>query len=114
MGRAWNGRASTDLVLSLDDSLQELEACPDQDKGWCWLRNYAGGSPSSYLMSEGSSCIDVTHNVLVNTTVDLADDEGNGQVALYSYTSSGRMTPMLKADGSNARASVYPVDAACH
>ena len=113
-GRAWNGTASTDLVLSMNSDLEDLGACPDQDDGWCWLRSYSSGEPGSYLMAEGANCVDQTNNVLVTTTVDLEDGEGAGQLMLFSYDSAGKMSPMLKSSGSNPVASVYPVDAVCH
>ncbi|MEC7242226.1 MAG: hypothetical protein VXW32_13415 [Myxococcota bacterium] len=81
-GRAWNGTASTDLVLSLGSNLEDLGACPEEDKGWCWLKSHYDGQPGSYLMSEGSNCIDTSNNVLLATSVDLQDDEGAGQLHL--------------------------------
>lgn len=113
-GRAWNGTASTDLVFALGSSLEDLGSCPTEDNGWCWLKSYYDGQPGSHLMSEGSNCVDSTNNVLVATSVDLQDDEGRGQLHLYAYESDGRMTPLLKEDGSNPGADVYPVDAVCH
>ena len=113
-GRAWNGTASTDLVLALDEGLDDLESCPEEDNGWCWLMSYYDGQPGTNLMSEGANCVDATNNVLLATSVDLQDDEGAGQLHLYSYAADGAMTRLLKADGSNPGAAVYPVDAVCH
>jgi len=112
--RAWNGKASTDMVVSMNTNLEELGACEDQKNQWCWLRHYSDSEPSTYLMSEGSGCVDRTNNVLVNTTVDITDDEGAGQIMLYAYEANGQMTPMLRSNGSNPSAAVYPVDAVCH
>jgi hypothetical protein len=113
-GRAWNGSASTDLILPLDQDLEFLDGCEDDENGWCWLYHYSNSNPGAYLYSEGSACIDTTHQVILTTTIDLFDDEGNGQLLLFSYEANGRMSPMLKTNGSNPVASVYPVDAACH
>jgi hypothetical protein len=113
-GRAWNGTASSDVILPLDEDLQLLTGCADDDDGFCWLQSYSDGSPNGYLSSEGAACIDTENQVILTTTVDFFDDEGKGQLALFSYQDNGKMTPLLKSDGSNPTASVYPVDAVCH
>ena len=113
-GRAWNGDASTDLILPLDENLDFLDGCEDDENGWCWLYHYTDGNPGAYLYSEGAACIDTSNQVVVSTTVDFFDDESNGQIVLFSYEANGKMTPLLKSDGKNPTASVYPIDTVCH
>jgi hypothetical protein len=113
-GRAWNGTQSTDMIVPLDEDLQLLPGCTDDENGWCWLRGYYDHEPASYLMSEGAACIDTTNQVIVTTSVDYLSGESNGEIVLFSYASDGAMTPLLMDDGSNPAASVYPVEALCH
>ena len=113
-GRAWNGTASTDLILPLDQDLQLLTGCAEDDNGFCWLRGYSNNEPISRLYSEGAACIDTKNQVILTTAIDNFDEEANGQLVLFSYEDDGQMTPLLKSDGSNPMASVYPVDAVCH
>ena len=113
-GRAWNGTQSTDMMVPMDQDLQLLPGCTEDENGWCWLRGYYDSEPDSYLMSEGAACIDTTNQVIVTTSVDFLSGESNGEMVLFSYESNGAMTPLLMDDGSNPAASIYPVETVCH
>jgi len=113
-GRAWNGTASTDMVLPLDSDLQIGPGCDSAENPFCWYQYFNEGSSSSYLMSEGGACIDTTNQVVVGATVNFEDDESPGYFMAFSYNDSLDMTPFLSESQGLIKASLWPVDVVCH
>ena len=113
-GRAWNGSVSTDMLLPLDADLQIGPGCDSADDPFCWYQYITEGSASSYLMSEGATCLDTTHQVVVSTTVEFDDEESPGYFMAFSYNDSLEMAPFLSESQGLVTASEWPIDIVCH
>lgn len=110
---AWMGAAASTIVIPLDGDLNPQTGCGDYAGNGCFYRGYASGNPMSYVQTDGASCVDSTHSVVVGTGVGTPEDDP-GSLIFFQYDENLDMNPWLTADGKNPTASGLPIGAECH
>ncbi|MDP6942846.1 MAG: hypothetical protein QF464_01745, partial [Myxococcota bacterium] len=63
IGEAWNGQASTSIVIPLDGSLEPQAGCGDYAGSGCFYQGYVNDAPVSHKRTDGAACVDATHGV---------------------------------------------------
>ncbi len=111
---AWNGTqpSGTLVTMSGEGPLMLEPGCEDHEGFGCFIQEFSGGAPLSFLQTDGAACRDWTHGVVVTTGLASPEDDP-GQVAFFQYGDDGATTPWL-ADGGNLGAAAFPIGALCH
>jgi hypothetical protein len=111
---AWNGVAATSLVVPMTPDLDVHTGCGAYEGFGCWLQSHYGGSPGSYMYTDGAACADWTHGVMVSTSYDVYDESSPGLLHLFSFDGAFAMEPWLTDQGSDLAAGGLPIGVVCH
>jgi len=110
----WNGSASTAIVAAFTGTTLALATgCDDFEGFGCFVRSYTSGTPSTFLRTDGATCVDWTHSVVVATSVATKEIDP-GQAHFMSYDGALGMSAWLPAGGGNTVIGSLPVSAVCH
>lgn len=114
VANAWNGTASSSLVIPLDPQLSPATGCADWEGMGCWYRSWFNGNPGFHQVTDGAACLDRSHRVFVGSTYDVYNEEDPGSVLFFHYQEDLTMTPWLADGDKTLAAGSLPVAAVCH
>jgi len=110
---AWNGSASTALLVGLDAVLDVKPGCGDYEGFGCWIRSVLGGQAGFHLRTDGAACLDATRKIAAVTSIDAWSDEDPGSIHFFTFGAGQELTPRIPADGDTLPAGALPVAAVC-
>jgi 6-phosphogluconolactonase (cycloisomerase 2 family) len=112
---AYMGTGLGAIMVGITSGLKLAKGCDAFEGFGCWYKSYFGGKAGAHQRTDGATCVDYTHKVVVGTSIDAMDETQPGAIHLFRYTPADLSTSVwTPAKGSNLTAGGLPVAAACH
>ncbi len=111
---AYSEMVNPALAVAVTKDLQLAPGCKDQEDFGCWYQSYYDGAPSLKATTDGATCVDWEHKIMVGTTVALGNETQPGTVLFFSYEDDLTMSPPLPEGGGDLSAGALPISAVCH
>lgn len=114
LAAAWNGKASSAIVVPMSQELNVAAGCKAFEGFGCWLRAFMNGIAGAHLNTDGAACLDSTHSVVVATSISDFADGAPGSIHFFHWQDGLTMSKWLTEKQGNITAGNLPVAAVCH
>jgi hypothetical protein len=111
---AYMGMGPGAIMTAITPGMQLGKGCEDFEGFGCWYRHFFEGTEGSHMLTDGATCVDWVHKVVVGTSIDTSDETNPGAVHFFRYQPDLSMSKWVPASGTTLAAGGHPVAAVCH
>lgn len=111
---AYGEIANPAIAVAVSKDLELAPGCKDHEEFGCFYQSYYDGTPVLKAFTDGATCVDWVHRVMVGTTVTAGNETAPGTVIFFKYEEDLSMSPLLPEGGGDLAAGALPVGAVCH